>query len=111
MTPLQQFALIFRSTRPVEPRDLHTRNAAARDWALARRRAGTLRTASPLEDGGFRVTEASVVPAGPDHAIAAVLVIEAPSLDDAVRLAKEHPGLPFGTEIEVRPVKPVAPPP
>jgi hypothetical protein len=37
-----------------------------------------------------------------------VLVKQAPDLDAAVMLAKGDPGLAFGTEVEVRPVK--APP-
>jgi hypothetical protein len=42
------------------------------------------------------------------HAVGAVLVVQAPGLDAAVALAQGHPGLAFGTEIEVRPVKAVA---
>jgi hypothetical protein len=107
---MQEFALIFRAGRAVAAADLPRRNAAARDWALALRREGTLRAASPLEDGGFVVREQGVAPVSPDHPVASVLVIAARDLDGAVALAKGHPGLAFGSEIEVRPVKPVAPP-
>ncbi len=102
---MHEFALIFRPTRAVEPEALARRNAAAREWALAQQRAGTLRTASPLDTGGVLVADGRVEPAPRDPAVAAVLVIAAESLDAAVALAKQHPGLPFGTEIEVRPVK------
>ena len=108
---MQEFALIFRPTRAVDPEALPRRNAAARSWALALRRDGTLHTASPLDDGGVVVSQDGVTPIAGGHAIASVLVIKAPSLESAVALAKGHPGLAFGTEIEIRPVKTGAPPP
>jgi hypothetical protein len=108
---MQEFALIFRATRPIDPGDLPRRNAAARDWALALRRDGKLPVASPLEDEGFTVTQQGVTPLVHDRAVASVLVVQAKDLDSAVALAKGHPGLSFGTEIEVRPVKQVAAPP
>ena len=108
---MNEFALIFRPTRPVQPDDLPRRNAAARDWALARRNEGTLLRASPLTDEGVRVAEDGATPMADARAVASVLVIQAADLESAVALAKGHPGLAFGTEIEVRPVKAVAPPP
>ena len=107
---MPEFAFIFRPTRPVAPADLPKRNAAARAWALARRDEGIVKTASPLEDGGVVVRQQAVTPVPADGAVGAVLVIAAQDLDAAVTLAKTHPGLAYGTEIEVRPVKAVAPP-
>jgi hypothetical protein len=107
---MPEFTLIFRPTRPVPPDQLPRRNTAARDWALALRREGKLSFASPLEDEGFTITEKGVTSLNPDRPVGAILVIQAPDLQSAVALAKGHPGLPYGTEIEVRPVK-VAPPP
>jgi hypothetical protein len=108
---MPEFALIFRPGGAVDPADLPRRNVAARDWALALRRQGTLHAASPLEDNGFVVNRAGVLPLSGDRAVASVLVIAAKDLNSAVALAKGHPGLAFGTEIEVRPVKAVALPP
>ena len=105
---MHEFAFIFRPTRAVDPAMLPQRNAAARDWALARRSDGTLRSANPLEDAGAVVAQAAVRPLATEHAVAAVLVLELPNLEAAVALAKTHPGLNYGTEIEVRQVKPVA---
>ncbi len=102
---MHEFAFIFRVTRPVDPAALPQRNTAARDWALARRSEGVLRNASPLEDGGALVTQAAVKPLAADHPVGAVLVVAAANLDAAVALAKTHPGLAYGTEIEVRPLK------
>jgi hypothetical protein len=108
---MNEFAFIFRATRPVPPDDLPRRNAAARDWAIARRNEGTLVRASPLADDGLWVAQDSVTPMADARPVAAVLVIQAPNLESAVALAKGHPGLAFGTQIEVRPVKLVVPPP
>jgi hypothetical protein len=107
---MPEFAFIFRPTHPIAPGDLTRRNAAARNWALALQRDGKLRGASPLEDEGFWVTCEGVAPTSREGAVASVLIIEAEDLGSAVALAKRHPGLAFGTEIEVRPVKAVAPP-
>ncbi len=108
---MHEFAFIFRSGRAVDPASLPKRNAAARAWALARHSEGSLRRGSPLEDTGAVVTQAAVKPLANEHAVAAVLVLELATLDAAVALAKTHPGLTYGTEIEVRPVKAVALPP
>ena len=108
---MHEYALIFRATRPVDPAVLPTRNAAARDWALTLRGQGVLRAASPLEDEGRVVSEHGVVPVSSGGAIASVLIIEAASLDAATKLVQDHPGLAYGTEIEVRPVKAVGVPP
>ncbi len=110
---MPEYALIFRTTRPVDPAALSARNAAARDWAIALRERGVLRTASPLEEDGRVVRQDGVelVVGGGAIAIASVLVIEAASLDAATSLAEGHPGLAYGTEIEVRPLKSVVLPP
>ena len=104
---MQEFAFIFRVGPAVALADLARRNTGARDWALALRRDGKLAAASPLEDDGFTVTQQGVTPFDQNGAIASVLVVKATDLDSAVTLAKGHPGLKFGTQIEVRPVKAV----
>jgi hypothetical protein len=101
---MQEYALIFRTT-PVVPSDQPTRNAAAREWAIALRDRGILRAANPLEDEGTVVTEHGLQPLSKSDAIASVLIVGAASLDEVVRLAQGHPGLVYGTQIEVRPVK------
>lgn len=106
---MYEYALIFRRTAPLDPADLPARNAAARDWALALKQQGVLRSAAPLEDDGRVVSLRGAETVSNTGLIASVLVIEAESLDAAVRLAEGHPGLAFGVEIEIRPVKVVGP--
>lgn len=108
-TTMHEFAILFRPTRAVSPEDLPKRNAAAREWALALRADGTLRNAAPLEDDGVVVTQGGVAPAPHDGAVGAVLVVHAKDLESVVGLVKGHPGLAYGTAIEVRPVKATPP--
>lgn len=104
---MHEYAFLFRTGQVLAAADLARRNAAARDWALARRTEGTLRAAHPFEDAGAVVSAEGSAAVSPDHPVASVLVIAAESLDAATRLAKTHPGLPFGTTIEIRSVKTV----
>lgn len=108
---MPEFVLIFRPTRATSAADLPKRNATARDWVLARREEGALRAACPLEDTGAVVSHAGLGPVASERAVASVLVIEAANLDAAVAIAKGYPNLAFGSEIEVRPVRPTAPRP
>lgn len=107
---LHDFALIFRPTRSVAADDLSRRNAAARDWALKLQRDGILRFAAPLEPEGFTVSDKGISRAPTDPPVASVLVVKATSLEAALSLVKTHPGLTYGTSIEVRPLKSVTPP-
>ncbi len=107
---MAEFALIFRSTRSLTPEELPVRNAAAREWALSLKEKGVLKHAFPLEEQ-VMVVRPSPQPS-PEigrggSAVASVLVIEVADFDAAVTLVKAHPGLAFGSEIEVRPVKSV----
>lgn len=104
-----EFALIFRPTRSVEAAQLPQRNAAAREWALALKSEGGLRYAAPLDERGVVVSENGTAPVARQGAIASVLIIQAENLERAAALAKGHPGLAYGTDIEIRPVKAVGP--
>ena len=107
MSAFQEFALIFRPTRPLDPADMPRRNASAREWALALHREGILSYATPLESEGIRVRETGTLPVDEETSIGAVLVIRANDLDAAAALAKTHPSLVYGIEIEARLVKAV----
>lgn len=103
---MPSFVLVFRSSAALSADQLARRNSAAREWALARQHDGSLRFPAPLEDAGAMVGSAGTEPTTD---VAAILVIDAPDLAQAIALAKTHPGLPFGTKIEVRPVKATGP--
>lgn len=100
---MQQFAFVFRSGSSLSAEALATRNAAARAWALERRDEGVLAAAAPLAPEAHVVSAAETVVTTSD--VASVLVIEAADLEHALAIARAHPGLAFGTRIEVRAVR------
>lgn len=102
---MREYALIFRPMRSVAAADQPLRDVAARNWALALRSRGILRGASPLDDEGGVVTERGVEAVPISGATAAILIVAADSLEEVLTLAQGHPGLVYGTAIEVRPVK------
>lgn len=107
------FALVFRAApRTLSPDELQKRKAAAIAWALPLRDSGVLVQTVLLADGGAGVaSDGAVAPLAPTGAIAAFTVVRAVDLAAAVALARSHPGLSFGTTIEVRPVQPLPPTP
>src|SRR5204862_5907068 len=107
--PMKSFALLFRPTRVLEPVEAARRNDAARAWAFARRDEGSLQHATPFEEEGVRVTLDDLRSVDVLGTVGAVLILQAPDIAAAVELAKTHPGLPYGVEIDIRPVKAVLP--
>lgn len=81
-----------------------------RQWALDREKEGRLVAAEKLADEtrvmagrGDQLTIASASQS--DRALGGYFLITAPSLDDAIALAKSHPHLKYGGEVEVRPIE------
>jgi len=81
-----------------------------RDWANARASEGRLLSAEKLADDtrvmagrGEALTIAES--ASTDRVLGGYFLITAPSLDDAIALAKTHPHLKYGGEVEVRPIE------
>jgi hypothetical protein len=110
---MPEFALLFRLTRTLPPDEIARRAAAVRDWAIALRGKGTIRDAILFEDAGYAIAaDRSAAPMVADRAVAGVTIIQAADLDAALAIAKIFPGLPFGTTVELRALKPLpAPPP
>jgi hypothetical protein len=84
--------------------------AEYRDWAMQRQAEGRLVAAEKLA-GETRVMhgrgEALAVTesADSDRVLGGYFLITAPSLEDALALAKTHPHLKYGGEVEVRPIE------
>ncbi|HXV14268.1 MAG TPA: YciI family protein [Candidatus Krumholzibacteria bacterium] len=81
-----------------------------RQWALDREKEGRLVSAEKLADDtrvmagrGDQMTIATS--AHSDRALGGYFLITAPSLDDAIALARTHPHLKYGGEVEVRPIE------
>ena len=106
---MHDFALIFRPTKPIAQADLQRRNEAARAWALALRKDGVLLYAAPLEDDGIVVSASGTASTPNQPPVASVLIITARDSEAVLALVKTHPGLAFGTSVEIRPLKQTAP--
>lgn len=81
-----------------------------RDWAIAREGEGRLVGADKLADDIRVMTraggETQIVQAATDERIlGGYFTITAQSLDEAVEIAKSHPHLKYGGEVEVRPIE------
>jgi hypothetical protein len=81
-----------------------------RQWAIAREQEGRLVSAEKLADATRVMTGtgerlAVATHSATDRILGGYFLITAPTLEDAVALAKTHPHLKYGGEVEVRPVE------
>ncbi len=112
-TTKSQYLLLFRGTdwhKGLSPEQMQ---AVAGEWMAWFKRLtdrGTAIAGSPLEPEGRLVSgkNGRVVADGPfaesKEAIGGYFLLQVPSLEAAVAIAKECPGLPHGAKVEVRPV-------
>jgi hypothetical protein len=104
---MPEFAFLFRAGRALPAEEVKARNVAARAWAIENTNSGVITQAAPLEDHGMLVTAKTARPMPAVAPVLSVLIINAGSFEEALEIAKGHPGQAFGTEIEVRPLKSV----
>jgi len=81
-----------------------------RQWTIDRANEGRLVSAEKLADDTRVMTRSAgeIVVATDTHsdrALGGYFLITAPSLDDAIALARTHPHLKYGGEVEVRPIE------
>jgi len=99
---MKEFVFIFRTSKRVLSEEEQEQR---RDWALALREGGRKLDPRILGEESYRVTEDGVKNAtspGGEVPVAAILFIEAADFNEALTLAKTHPGLRSGVSIEVR---------
>jgi hypothetical protein len=112
----QYMLLMYSSTalhdeeRAMPEADITAIIAEYRDWAIAREQEGRLVSAEKLSDETRVMTahDANVeiaASSGSERVLGGYFLITAPSLDDAIELAKSHPHLKYGGEVEVRPIE------
>jgi len=113
--PITEYMLLFRGTgwhkglSPEEIQEVITRMYAWYDRLIAE---GKAKAGKPLMFEGKIVSQknGSVVSDGPfaesKEAIAGYFLLNVKSLDEAVVIAKDYPGLKYGATVEVRPVAP-----
>jgi hypothetical protein len=97
----EKFVFIFRDGRKMlSPLEQNARTEEVRDWALSRMKQDRTFDPRVLDDVRQSVGDDA---ANIAHPVIALNFLEAPTFDDAIEMAKTHPGLRYGVSIEVRP--------
>src|SRR5882724_10681461 len=112
-TKTSEYLLLFRGTdwyNGLSPEEMQTAMNHMKAWFERLTNQGKLKAAQPLEDEGKIVSgkRGRVVADGPfaesKEAIGGYFLLQVTSLDEAVAIAKDCPGLEYGAKVEVRPV-------
>jgi len=100
---MKQFVLIFRqgSGGQVSAEEQAKRTAEIRAWAGGWIEQGYSFDPRQLEQESYRIAPDGESD-GDERSVVNLLFLTAKDFDDAVRVAKTHPGVRFGTHIEVR---------
>jgi hypothetical protein len=118
MTDTNSYMLIFRGNdwhRGLSPDEMQTVSAQWMAWFKRLTEQGKAIAGNPLEPKGKIVSgkNGKIVADGPfaesKEAIGGYFLLKVGSLEEAVAIAQECPGLPHGAKIEVRPVAGVCP--
>lgn len=112
MTDKNSYMLIFRGNewhKGLSPEEMQQVSDQWMAWFKRLMEDGRALSGNPLEPRGKIVSGANArVVDGPfaesKEAIGGYFLLKVNSLDEAVAIAKECPGLPYGAKIEVRPV-------
>ena len=113
--PISEYMLIFRGThwfKGLSPEEIQQIVDQMHAWLDRLTAEGKAKTGQPLMFEGKIVSQKNgrVVSDGPfaesKEAIAGYFLLLVDSLDEAVRIAKDYPGLNYGATVEVRPVAP-----
>jgi hypothetical protein len=113
--PLSEYMLLFRGTdwfKGLSPEEIQEIVDQMHAWFDRLTAEGKAKTGQPLMFEGKVVSQKNgrVVSDGPfaesKEAIAGYFLLNVDSMDEAVRIAKNYPGLNYGATVEVRPVAP-----
>ncbi len=104
-----EYLLVFRNTdwhRDLAPEEIQQNMARFTEWFERLNHAGQFKGGGPLGHYGKTLAGRNAVTDGPfaesKEAIAGFFLIRADSLEQAVEVAKDCPGLEFGQTVEVR---------
>jgi hypothetical protein len=107
------YMLLFRGNewqKNLSPEEMQTISDQWMAWFQGLVKQGTATAGNPLENQGKIVTgkNGRMVVDGPfaesKEAIGGYFLLKVNSLDEAVAIAQQCPGLPYGAKVEVRPV-------
>jgi hypothetical protein len=109
--PTDNYLLLFRSATWYRDLDQEKANeivAKWMDWYAGLVKSGVVETGRPLANEGKTVTAPGVVKDGPfaeaKETVGGYFIVNAKSIDDAVAVANGCPALPYGVQVEVRPM-------
>jgi len=112
------YMLIFRGTdwyKGLSPEQMQQVFDQWMAWFNGLKEEGTALAGNPLEPEGRIVSgkNGRIVSDGPfaesKETIGGYFLLDVPGMDEAVEIARQCPGLPFGIRVEVRPVAPECP--
>jgi len=108
-TTPSEYLLLFRGTnwpKDLSPEEIQYNIAKFSSWFERLKNEGTFKSGHPLEHNGKIVAGRNVVTDGPfaesKEAIAGFFIIQVDTLEEAVEIAKNCPGLDYGQTVEVR---------
>ena len=113
-----QYLLLFRGNtwhKGLSPEEMQQVASRWMEWFRGLTAQGKALAGNPLEPSGSVVSgkQARVVSDGPfaesKEAIAGYFLLKLDSFEEALAIAKQCPGLPYGVVVEVRPVAPECP--
>ena len=100
---MQQFVFLFRpGTKKLSPEEITRRGEEIRAWAAELSNKGYKLDPRALGQETYRITSEGESSAAEDKPVSNLLFLEAGRFEEAVKIAKSHPGARYGTEIEVR---------
>jgi|SRR5579862_5321759 len=104
--PMQHYALIFHTTRSLTPEEQKSRGPEILDWVKAVNGKGI--TLDPRAFGETVATlsqqQGTIVSrnGSSDPALVNIVFFDAPGKDEALEIARLHPGLHYGVTVELR---------
>jgi hypothetical protein len=108
-----EYLLLFRNTgwhKDLSPEEILQNMARFTAWFEQLSNRGQFKSGGPLAHAGKTLTSKGAVTDGPfaesKEAIAGFFLIQADSLEQAVKIAGDCPGLEFGQTVEVRAMVP-----
>jgi hypothetical protein len=100
---MKQFVFIFRKgTKELSPEEVNRRDSEIKAWAGALNKAGHKLEPKALGPEAYRITTEGENVANDERLVTNLLFLEASDFDEAVKIAKTHPGTRYGGNIEVR---------
>ena len=111
MKPTENYLLLFRSAtwyRDLPEEKVQEIVTSWMDWYARLVKNGVVENGRPLAPEGRVVSAAGAISDGPfaeaKETVGGYFILNAATMDEAVAVARQCPGLPYGVNVEVRPL-------